>query len=536
MEEVEEAEARTPLVARRPQAPTKAEVDAHFPLHAEYRDWCPHCVAGKGMSTQHRHDKGKDEPIGTTVSMDYLFMIPEEEDEGMDAVLILYDSNRKGIWTMSVDKKGATPSSVKWVTDKLEEIGYSGSEVTLKSDQEPAILDLKREVGIKRQRETVMIESPVRESKSNGAVERAVKTWASQFRTLRHQLEARLGTKIRKGSSMMSWLVAFTSEVLSKYKVHANGRTTYEMTTGHRCKIPACGFGEKVNFKTTTYKTRKNKMDTEWDVGYFLGWKSRTTEYLVGTSEGIISCTTMRRLQDDLAYDKACLDEINVGYRDFVCKGAMSENPRVRMAVPMPENRDQAPITGQSVPRRMRIAPRDLHEHGYTIGCPGCEAVQSGKDLKRNHTEDCRKRIEAEVERTEEGQARLGKAKARIDEWVVDASKDEVKVAPAEETPNSGGAAGSAGPQEMQTENFDIATPMQGRSEAGSPEKQRMNMEDAEVELEDGIARGRDVRMNTPERAPPVKRRADEDGMPIDDESLKARRLTDDARMGMSST
>ena len=97
----------------------------------------------------------------------------------MDAVLILYDSNRKGIWTMSVDKKGATPSSVKLVIDKLEDIGYSGSEVTLKSDQEPAILDLEREVGIKRQRETVTIESPVRESKCNGAVERAVKTWAS---------------------------------------------------------------------------------------------------------------------------------------------------------------------------------------------------------------------------------------------------------------------------------------------------------------------------------------------------------------------
>ena len=112
----------------------------------------------------------------------------------------------------------------------------------------------------------------------------------------------------------------------------------------------------------------------------------------------------------------------------------------------------------------------------------------------------------------------MGNAKARLDEWVVDASKDDIKVAPAEETPNSGGAAGSAGPQEMQTENFDIATPMQGRSEAGSPEKQRMNMEDAEVELEDGIARGRHVRINTPKRAPAVKRRADEDGMPVDHE------------------
>ena len=67
----------------------------------------------------------------------------------------------------------------------------------------------------------------MRESKSNGAVERAVKTWASQFRTLRHQFEARLGAKIRKGLSMMSLVVAFTGEVLSKYRVHANGRTTY---------------------------------------------------------------------------------------------------------------------------------------------------------------------------------------------------------------------------------------------------------------------------------------------------------------------
>ena len=51
VKEFEEAEAMTPMVARRPQAPTKAEIDAYFPLHAEYMDWCPHCVAGKATST-----------------------------------------------------------------------------------------------------------------------------------------------------------------------------------------------------------------------------------------------------------------------------------------------------------------------------------------------------------------------------------------------------------------------------------------------------------------------------------------------------
>ena len=58
---------------------------------------------------------------------------------------------------------------------------------------------------------------------------------------------------------------------------------------------------------------------------------------------------------------------------------------------------------------------------------------------------------EAEVEKTEAGQTRLGRAKARIDEWDVDASKEDITVAPAEETPSPGGVAGSAGPQEMQT-------------------------------------------------------------------------------------
>ena len=50
----DEALARQPRIARRPHAPTKAEVVAHMTLHAEYRDWCPHCVHGRGISHQHR--------------------------------------------------------------------------------------------------------------------------------------------------------------------------------------------------------------------------------------------------------------------------------------------------------------------------------------------------------------------------------------------------------------------------------------------------------------------------------------------------
>ena len=134
---------RTPKVARKPRTPTRAEIDAHYPLHADYRDWCPHCVAGKGISNQHRSGKRPEEEIGTTVSMDYLFMVPEEAEEDMDAVLIVYDANRRNMWTMVTDSKGPTATSVKWVIDRLNDAGYAGVELTLKTDQEPAILELK---------------------------------------------------------------------------------------------------------------------------------------------------------------------------------------------------------------------------------------------------------------------------------------------------------------------------------------------------------------------------------------------------------
>ena len=129
VKEVDDQEAITPMIARKPKGPSKADIDAHYPMHTDYREWCSHCVHGKGMSNQHRQDKSGLEPIGTTVSMDYLFMVPEEIDDTMDAVLLMYDANRRGFWTMSVDKKGPTPAAVKWVTDKLDEVGYAGKEI-----------------------------------------------------------------------------------------------------------------------------------------------------------------------------------------------------------------------------------------------------------------------------------------------------------------------------------------------------------------------------------------------------------------------
>ena len=106
---------------------------------------------------------------------------------------------------------------MRWTTEKLEEIGYSGSKVVLKSDQEPSMLSLKKAVAIARQGETCPIESPVRESKSNGAMERTIRTWQGQLRTLRSSLEAKLGVRLPAEHVLTEWMCLWTAEVLSIY-------------------------------------------------------------------------------------------------------------------------------------------------------------------------------------------------------------------------------------------------------------------------------------------------------------------------------
>ena len=126
----------------------------------------------------------------------------------------------------SSEVKGVNDSSVKWTKERIDESGYLGTRIVFKSDQEESIKALKRAVAIKRQADTTMIESPVRDSKSNGSGERAVRTWAAQVRTLRHHLESRIKVKVPRTSALMTWLVAWSADVINRYKARSSGRTS----------------------------------------------------------------------------------------------------------------------------------------------------------------------------------------------------------------------------------------------------------------------------------------------------------------------
>lgn len=78
--------------------------------------------------------------------------------------------------------------------------GHIVTESTLKSDQEEAIVALKRAVAARRTARTVLVESNVRVSKTNSKIERAVGRWRSQFRKLKIHLEDKIACRVPRTS------------------------------------------------------------------------------------------------------------------------------------------------------------------------------------------------------------------------------------------------------------------------------------------------------------------------------------------------
>ena len=71
-----------------------------------------------------------------------------------------------------VPQKGIHPYAVKSLSNAIALLGHS--EFVLRSDGEPSIVALKQAVKLERHERIVSEESPVKESKSNGAIERAI--------------------------------------------------------------------------------------------------------------------------------------------------------------------------------------------------------------------------------------------------------------------------------------------------------------------------------------------------------------------------
>ena len=148
------------------------------------------------MSTQHRSIGGAVEDVAWNI--DYCFvgdkldndMLEDENDDDKTkfkaTILVTHYGHKKAFSAPHADKKGPTDGVVKWRTDRFEDSGYVGSPVIVKSDQEESIVALRRAIAVARHGDTIPINSPVRCSKANGRMERAIRTYQGQLKSLKH--------------------------------------------------------------------------------------------------------------------------------------------------------------------------------------------------------------------------------------------------------------------------------------------------------------------------------------------------------------
>ena len=92
------------------------------------------------------------------------------------------------------------------IKDDIEEFGYGGAPVRIKSDQEPAIVDVQRAVMIAKRGKapTKLVNSPAGDSQSNGRVENAIKKVRIMVETILSSLESRWCVRVARDHPSLS--------------------------------------------------------------------------------------------------------------------------------------------------------------------------------------------------------------------------------------------------------------------------------------------------------------------------------------------
>ena len=260
--------------------PTAEEVRAHKATHLPFRDWGKECVAGRAKDWPHHPRESGEELSVPAVHFDYCF--PRNEAGGeFQAVLVAKDRETKMFAAHVVPEKGI---NVEWIAQQivrdLKKCGIHG-DVTLRSDQEPAITSVLDEVcKVRKDARTVPEVSPTGDSRANGIAERAAQSVEEMIRVHKLALESRLGVQLKVNHPIFAWLVEHCADILNKCVVRADGRTAWERVRGRKYHGEMLEFASKVMFRVAG-KVQGSILTERWYEGVWVGKSAHSDEHLV---------------------------------------------------------------------------------------------------------------------------------------------------------------------------------------------------------------------------------------------------------------
>ena len=416
-------EARVMKMSRPVTRPSPETVRQHHVSHCQYRSWCPICVAGAADDRNHEMRQVV-EGTCPEVGSDYGFMRNRRKDKIYKPLLVSKYRTIGAFAAHMVPRKGVGGG---WIVQQyLRDLKKWGlrQKLILRSDGEPAIVDLLNRVCDFRVPETLMESSPVSDSRANGLAERAIQSVEKQVRVLKLALERNLGCKIGVEHACFPWLVEHAADVLTKFVIGRDGMTAWERLKGKKYSGLLFEFGTKVLHRVA-HKPVGGEMAARWLPAVWLGKRFATDEHTVAMEDGTVVRTGTVREFPGQAFDKDLVDQI-IG-APWDPKGTGSEQGDLMKERPLAGDVPRVPSvvepTPASIPHaRGLVITQELLRKvgGYTAGCLKCRRLREGDQSQPSlgHSSACRERVEALMQADPELRVCLQQAKDRQDTYI----------------------------------------------------------------------------------------------------------------------
>jgi len=413
--ENEDAPIRLP---RNPADPLPEEREKHWKTHLPYRSWCPVCVKARGREDQHRARKTKDEDGITEVAMDYCSV--------GDMRLLVGRENKSGhIFSHLVQCKGIQDNRV--VHKVMRSISDTGNTtIALKTDGEPAIVQLQEKIVNEREQPTIPKNPPAYDPQSNGVAERAVQEVKCQLRATKLGLEARIQREVAKTEAILEWMIPHAADTVNRFLLGMDGRTAYYRVHLKNFSGKTFEFGEQVLAKPKRSNKALKKagaLEAKFHDATWVGYNARSNEHVVILQKGG-PAIKVRTVKPKMQGDRWCADAIAEiaatpdapNPHDDSQRDLRSERHTrgldfsARGGHKLPEQRAQHE---PGLKRNFRIGERLLEKFGPSVGRKACDAKIQGTETRAAHSDECRARMEQAMREDEIEKDIISKRDAR---------------------------------------------------------------------------------------------------------------------------
>ena len=401
---IEENEEAPVVVANSPYNPTHEEKERHYATHLPYRNWCPVCDQARGREDDHKKKNKKDDGDVPTIVLDYKGFGQDAEDDSVTSI-VMRDTKTGCTAAHICEGKGTQD---KWVVTRLvnDIDGWGYTNIILKSDGEPAIVQMVEEIKRRRQHPTIPQSPPAYDPAANGVAEHAVQDYMAQMRACKIGLESRIKTKVETDWRVLEWMSEHAAMTLNRALVGHDGKTPIWRLMGKPSSKALLEFGEQVLAKPLRAPKTCNELSlrSKWVFGTWLGVASRTNEHLVALADGgaVVRVRTVKKRPEDDRWSGDQIRKIiasprapNPGDKDQ----ESAQPPRLTRAadpgggcgMDLPDA-VQDELQYRLVYRNFKITKQLVEKFGMTDGCKGCEGQIVG--VRRAHSAECRDRIE----------------------------------------------------------------------------------------------------------------------------------------------